>query len=78
LNKEKFQLNKIEQRLADKALYYHFLMFNTEYDSVIANRDRNISEKKYFQDLSKYLNINSIIKDKYFQNLHSTIKKIKI
>ena len=78
LNKEKFQLNKVEQRFADKALYYHFLKFNSEYDSVIANRDRNISEKKYFDDLSKYLNINSIIKDKYFQNLHSIIKKIKI
>jgi hypothetical protein len=78
LDKEKFQLNKIEQRFADKALYYNFLKCNFEYDSVIANRDRNISEKKYFDDLAKYLNINSITKDKYFQNLHSGIKKIKI
>ena len=76
-NKKKFKLNMIEQQTADKAFYYHFLKLNMDYDSVIANRDRNISYKEYFNNLNFYLKKNSLKRDRYYKELNKHISNIK-
>ena len=76
-NKKKFKLNNIEQQIADKAFYYHFLKLNIDYKSVIANRDRNMSDKKYFNNLNFFLKKNSLKSDRYYKELNNNINNVK-
>lgn len=75
-DKKNFNLSKVDQLKADKALYYYFLKFNIEYDSIIANRIRNISDKKYFENLQNYLKKKALNQDEYYKELEKKIRKI--
>ncbi len=75
-DKKNFKLNKSEQLKANKAFYYYFLKFNIEYESVIANRVRNISDKDYFKNLKNFLKTGSLNKDQYYKKLEKKLFKI--
>jgi len=74
LDKKKYKLGPKETNIAQKALYYYFLIGRDNYKSVISRQKVLLTDQKYLRDLNNFLEKNKIENDKYYKILRKKLE----